>query len=68
MDGIVSLMWKGFEGKTIDVWVNSNADSIELFLNGNSLGVQRMPRNSHLTWSVNDVPGTLSAVGFRNER
>jgi beta-galactosidase len=30
--------WKGKEGQPIDVWVNSNADNVELFLNGKSLG------------------------------
>ncbi|MGZ3924875.1 MAG: glycoside hydrolase family 2 TIM barrel-domain containing protein, partial [Flavisolibacter sp.] len=30
--------WRGNEGKPIDVWVNSNADNVELFLNGKSLG------------------------------
>ncbi len=29
--------WKGKEGQPIDVWVNSNADNVELFLNGKSL-------------------------------
>ena len=40
--------WKGKEGQPIDVWVNSNADNVELFLNGKSLGKKDMPRNSHL--------------------
>jgi hypothetical protein len=29
--------------KEIDVWVNSNADDVELFLNGKSLGKKEMP-------------------------
>ena len=57
--------WKGKEGKPIDVWVNSNADNIELFLNGKSLGKKEMPRNSHLQWSVNYEPGKLEAIGFK---
>jgi beta-galactosidase len=44
--------WKGKEGQPIEVWVNSNADSVELFLNERSLGKKSMPRNGHLTWTV----------------
>lgn len=57
--------WKGKEGQPIDVWVNTNADDVELFLNGKSLGKKPMPRNSHLKWSVNYQPGTLEAVAFK---
>lgn len=60
--------WKGKEGKPIDVWVYSNADNVELFLNGKSLGKKEMPRNSHLQWSVNYEPGTLSAVAYKKGR
>ena len=57
--------WKGKEGKPIDVWVYSNADNVELFLNDISLGKKDMPRNGHLQWSVNYEPGRLSAIGFK---
>jgi beta-galactosidase len=60
--------WKGKEGQPIDVWVNTNADNVELFLNGKSLGKKDMPRNSHLQWSVPYEPGTLEAVAFKNGR
>ena len=60
--------WKGREGQPIDVWVNSNADNVELFLNGKSLGKKDMPRNGHLQWNVSYQPGTLEAVGYRNGR
>jgi beta-galactosidase len=59
-------VWKGKEGQPIDVWVNSNADNVELFLNGKSLGKKDMPRNKHLQWSVNYEPGILEAIGIRN--
>lgn len=58
--------WKGKEGKPVDVWVNTNAENVELFLNGKSLGKQVMKRNSHLQWSVPYEAGTLEAVAFRN--
>lgn len=57
--------WSEKLGKPIDVWVNSNADEVELFLNGKSLGKKTMPRNSHLQWQVNYEPGTLEAIGYK---
>jgi beta-galactosidase len=60
--------WKGQEGKPIKVWVNSNADEVELFLNGKSFGKKMMPRNSHLNWDVNYEPGKLEAVAIKNGR
>ena len=55
-------------GQPIDVWVNTNADNVELFLNGKSLGKKDMPRNSHLNWTVNYEPGTLSAIAYKRRK
>ena len=60
--------WAGKEGKPIDVWVNSNADNVELFLNGKSLGKKDMPRNGHLQWSVLYQPGKLEAIAYKHGR
>lgn len=57
--------WPDKVGKPIDVWVNTNADDVELFLNGKSLGKKPMPRNSHLQWEVIYEPGTLEAVAYK---
>ncbi len=57
--------WQDKQGQPVEVWVNSNADNVELFLNGKSLGKKDMPRNSHLNWTVNYEPGTLSAVAYK---
>lgn len=57
--------WADKVGQPIEVWVNTNADDVELFLNGKSLGKKVMPRNSHLKWSVPYEPGKLEAVGFK---
>lgn len=57
--------WPDKIGKPIDVWVNTNADNVELFLNGKSLGKKVMPRNSHLQWEVNYEPGTLEAIAYK---
>lgn len=58
--------WKGKEGQPIPVWVNTNADNVELFLNGKSLGKKDMPRNSHLEWIVNYAAGRLEAVAYKH--
>ncbi len=60
--------WPEKKGKTIEVWVNSNAEEVELFLNGKSLGKKKMQANSHLKWNVIYEPGTLKAIGYKNGR
>ena len=57
--------WPEKIGKPMDVWVNTNADDVELFLNGKSLGKKEMPRNSHLQWEVIYEPGALEAVAYK---
>jgi beta-galactosidase len=57
--------WAGREGQEIDVRAQSNCEEVELFLNGQSLGRQAMPRVSELKWKVAYAPGTLSAKGYR---
>jgi beta-galactosidase len=56
----------GKPSKQINVWVNSNADNVELFLNNKSLGKKDMPRNSHLNWLVAFEPGKLEAIAYKN--
>jgi len=60
--------WSGREGEEIDVWVHSNLDRVELFLNGRSLGSREVPRFSHAEWKVKYAPGTLEARGFKDGR
>lgn len=55
----------GKPAKEIEVWVNTNADDVELFLNGKSLGKKDMPRFGHLNWKVKYEPGKLEAVGYK---
>jgi beta-galactosidase len=55
--------WPGREGEEIPVWVYSNCKTVELFLNGMSLGRQTMKPNSHLEWKVKYAPGKLIARG-----
>jgi len=58
--------WKGNEGQPINVWVQSNCETVELFLNGKSLGKKTMEKNSHLEWNVIYEPGILEAKGIKN--
>jgi beta-galactosidase len=58
--------WPGKEGHEIDVWVHSNLDSVELSLNGASLGSQKVERNTHLAWKVKYAPGSIEACGTKN--
>jgi beta-galactosidase len=60
--------WSGKEGQEIDVWCHSNLDSVELFLNGSSLGSKQVKRNSHVEWKVRYAPGALEARGSKGGR
>lgn len=60
--------WPGREGEEVAVWVHSNCDAVELFLNGRSLGRQSVTRNRHLAWQVPYAPGRIEAHGFANGR
>jgi len=57
--------WAGKEGQEIPVWVHSNCDEVELFLNGVSLGKQTVTPLHHLEWKVKYAPGKLVAKGIR---
>jgi beta-galactosidase len=58
--------WPGYEGKEIAVWVHSNLDKVELFLNGQSLGAKEMKKDGHLAWNVKYAPGTIEARGYKD--
>ena len=60
--------WAGREGQAIDVWVHSNCDAVELFVNGRSVGRKPVERNRHLAWQVPYAPGRITAHGFRDGR
>ena len=58
--------WNWNRGDTVDVWAYTNADEVELFLNGASQGVRRKQGSvSHLMWRLAYVPGVLRAVSRR---
>lgn len=59
--------WNWKEGQTVDIWAYTNADEVELFLNGKSLGVKKKQGDElHLMWRVPFTPGTLRAVSRKN--
>lgn len=58
--------WPGREGQSIQVMALSNADSVELFLNGNSLGEKAVDPFEMVHWDVVYAPGELVAVGKKN--
>jgi beta-galactosidase len=58
--------WPGREGETIAVWVHSNLDSVELFVNGRSQGSKKVEPLTHLEWTVKYKPGVLEARGTKD--
>jgi beta-galactosidase len=58
--------WPGREGQKISVRALSNCQEVELFLNGQSLGRQRLKKYSEVKWMVKYEPGTLSARGYND--
>lgn len=60
--------WNWQKGQQVDVWAYyNNADEIELYLNGRSLGKKSKNGDElHVQWSVSYEPGVLKAVSRKN--
>jgi beta-galactosidase len=58
--------FEGKEGETIPVWVHSNLDEVELFVNGKSQGSQKVPHLGHVEWKVKYAPGVIEARGSKD--
>ncbi|QEM14587.1 DUF4982 domain-containing protein [Mucilaginibacter rubeus] len=60
--------WNWEPGKMIDIWAYyNNADEVELYLNGKSVGIQKKTGDDlHVMWRVKFEPGTLKAVSRKN--
>ncbi|UKM64363.2 DUF4982 domain-containing protein [Flavobacteriaceae bacterium GSB9] len=62
--------WKGREGETTPIFVYTNYNSAELFVNGKSMGVQKKTNESpqhryRLMWTdIKYEPGTVKVVAF----
>jgi beta-galactosidase len=57
--------WPGREGEPIKVFVSSNAEMVELRLNGRVLGVQRVDRIMGNEWTIPYAPGRIEARAMR---
>src|SRR5471030_2780437 len=60
--------WNWEAGKTVKVWVHSNLESVELFLNGRSLGAKKVEPYTHLAWSVPYETGYIEVRGSKDGR
>ncbi|RYD78125.1 MAG: DUF4982 domain-containing protein, partial [Sphingobacteriales bacterium] len=60
--------WNWESGKSVEVWAYyNNADEVELYLNGKSLGKRsKKDKDLHVLWNVDFEPGTLKAVSRKN--
>ncbi len=60
--------WNWQPGKVVDVWAfYNNADEVELFLNGKSVGIKKKTGDDlHVMWRLKYEPGTLKAVSRKN--
>ena len=57
--------WEGREGKEISVWAHSNADEVELFVNGKSAGRKTVTKDLHVEWIVPYQPGKIEAFAYK---
>lgn len=60
--------WNWAQGKSVEVWAYyNNADEVELYLNGKSLGKKSKQNDDlHVLWNVPFEPGILKAVSRKN--
>jgi beta-galactosidase len=60
--------WNWAKDQEVDVWAYyNNADEVELFLNGKSLG-KKLKQNDdlHISWRVKFEPGTIKAISRKD--
>ncbi len=60
--------WNWEKGQEVDIWAYyNNADEVELFLNGKSVGIKHKKGDDlHVMWRLPFEPGTLKAISRRN--
>ncbi|MBF4470513.1 sugar-binding domain-containing protein [Flavobacterium sp. HJJ] len=60
--------WNWQKDQEVDVWAYyNNADEVELFLNGKSLGKKSKQNDDlHISWRVKFEPGTLKAISRKD--
>lgn len=69
-DNVSSWTWPGYEGKPANVDVYSEAEEVELFLNGTSLGRKPAGKEHKFTasYEMTYEPGELTAVSYTGDR
>lgn len=58
--------WAQRLGEPVSVWVHTNLEEVELFLNGRSQGRRMVQPLTHLEWQVKYEPGVIEARGMKN--
>jgi len=58
--------WNHKNGEAVKIMTVTNADEVELFLNGESLGRRESKLWAQCIWDIEFVPGELSAVGYKD--
>ncbi len=60
--------WNWNPGEEVDIWAYyNNADEVELFLNGQSLGTKKKEGDDlHVGWCVPFEPGSIKAISRKN--
>jgi beta-galactosidase len=60
--------WNWMAGELVQIWCHSNLDSVELFVNGQSLGEKPVPPLGHVQWEAPFAPGAIEARGRKSGR
>ena len=58
--------WAQRLGEPVAVWVHTNLEEVELFLNGRSQGRRKVQPLTHLEWQVKYEPGVIEARGMKD--
>jgi len=59
--------WNWPQDSNVAVWVYSNCDTVELFLNGVSQGLKSTNDSLYLSWDVPWMPGTIRAKAIKGD-
>ena len=67
-DSVGSWSWFGYEGKPVRVEVYSDAEEVELQVNGRSVGRQNVGENNRFRacFETTFEPGKITAIAYRN--
>jgi len=68
--GNISSSWNGAAGQTKWITAYTNADEVEVFINGRSLGKRlgKYQKEQMIAWELDFEPGTLTAVAYNQGR